>query len=168
MIGWTSEAEYVCINPASHPAAISAHARHEARAHEDEREGRKAAKARDVARAAIVVGRCRRDSASRRMSAWPGGLSVLGMRSPGRASTSSGASSASGYRGSLEDRQAPGVSACAFCAAGTAGLLDPGRERGGWMQALIERARLGKTITAWRFLLRRGMRAGTPIGWRAR
>lgn len=55
-ISWSGTAEYVCTNPASHPEEISPHARREARAHEDEREGRKAAKARDAACAAIVAG----------------------------------------------------------------------------------------------------------------
>jgi ParB/RepB/Spo0J family partition protein len=53
---WSGAAEYVCTNPAAHPAAISPHARREARAHEDEREGRKAAKARDITCAAIAAG----------------------------------------------------------------------------------------------------------------
>jgi len=53
---WSGLAEYVCTNPAAHPAAISPHSRHEARAHEDEREGKKAASARDIACAAIVAG----------------------------------------------------------------------------------------------------------------
>ena len=57
MIGsWTGTAEYVCTNPASHPQEISPHARHEARAAEDEREGKKAAKLRDIACAAIAAG----------------------------------------------------------------------------------------------------------------
>jgi ParB/RepB/Spo0J family partition protein len=53
---WTGAAEYVCTNPASHPQEIPAHSRHEARAAEDEREGKKAAKLRDIACAAIVAG----------------------------------------------------------------------------------------------------------------
>jgi ParB/RepB/Spo0J family partition protein len=55
-IGWSGSAEYLCTNPAAHPAEISPHARREARAHEDEREGRKAAKAREVACTAIIAG----------------------------------------------------------------------------------------------------------------
>ncbi len=56
LIGWSGEPDYVCTNPASHPGDLSPHARREARAHEDEREGRKAAKARDVACIAIARG----------------------------------------------------------------------------------------------------------------
>jgi len=56
LIGWSGEPDYVCANPARHPEELSPHAQREARAHEDEREGRKAAKARDVACAAIVAG----------------------------------------------------------------------------------------------------------------
>ncbi len=56
LIGWSGEPDYVCTNPAGHPEELSPHGRREARAHEDEREGRKAAKARDVACAAIVAG----------------------------------------------------------------------------------------------------------------
>jgi ParB/RepB/Spo0J family partition protein len=55
-ISWSGTAEYVCTNPASHPEEISPHAHREARAHEDEREGRKAAKARDAVCTAIVAG----------------------------------------------------------------------------------------------------------------
>ena len=53
---WTGAAEYVCTNPASHPQEIPAHSRHEARAAEDEREGKKAARLRDIACAAIAGG----------------------------------------------------------------------------------------------------------------
>jgi hypothetical protein len=56
MIGYSGAAEYVCTNPAAHPDAVSPHSRREARAAEDEREGKKAAKARDIACAAIVAG----------------------------------------------------------------------------------------------------------------
>src|SRR6266568_5019630 len=56
MIGWSGEPDYVCTNPAGHPEELPPHARREARAHEDEREGRKAAKARDVACTAIACG----------------------------------------------------------------------------------------------------------------
>jgi len=56
MIGYNGGAEYVCANPAGHPAEILPHARREARAAEDEREGKKAARARDIACAAIVAG----------------------------------------------------------------------------------------------------------------
>ena len=55
-ISWSGEPDYLCSNPAGHPEEISPHARREARAAEDEREGRKAAKARDLACAAIVAG----------------------------------------------------------------------------------------------------------------
>jgi len=54
-IGWSGEPDYVCTNPAGHPEELSPNARREARAHEDEREGRKAARARDAACAAIVA-----------------------------------------------------------------------------------------------------------------
>ena len=53
---WTGAAEYVCTNPVSHPQEIPAHSRREARAAEDEREGKKAAKLRDIACAAIAGG----------------------------------------------------------------------------------------------------------------
>jgi ParB/RepB/Spo0J family partition protein len=56
MIGYSGAAEYVCTNPAAHPEAISPHSRREARAHEDEKEGKKAARLRDIACAAIVSG----------------------------------------------------------------------------------------------------------------
>jgi hypothetical protein len=55
-IGWSGDADYACMNPSGHPEEISPHARREARAHEDEREGKKAAKARDAACAGIVTG----------------------------------------------------------------------------------------------------------------
>jgi ParB/RepB/Spo0J family partition protein len=56
MVSSSGDAQYVCTNPASHPEEIPAHSRHEARAAEDEREGKKAAKLRDIACAAIVGG----------------------------------------------------------------------------------------------------------------
>jgi ParB/RepB/Spo0J family partition protein len=56
VIGWGGEAEYVCRNPASHPETLTPHQRREARAADDERESRKAAKARDAACAAVVAG----------------------------------------------------------------------------------------------------------------
>jgi predicted transcriptional regulator len=55
-VSWSGSAEYVCMNAASRPAAISPHVRREARAAEDEREGKKAAKLRDIACASIVGG----------------------------------------------------------------------------------------------------------------
>ena len=56
MIGYSGGAEHVCTNPAAHPEAVSPHSLREARAAEDEREGKKAAKARAIACAAIVAG----------------------------------------------------------------------------------------------------------------
>ena len=55
-ISWSGSPEYVCMNPASHPEEIPPRSRREARAGEDEREGKKAAKLRDIACAAIVGG----------------------------------------------------------------------------------------------------------------
>jgi hypothetical protein len=56
LVSWSGDAQYVCTNPAAHPQEISPHARREARAAEDEREGKKAAKLRDIACAAIAGG----------------------------------------------------------------------------------------------------------------
>jgi hypothetical protein len=56
MVRWSGDAQYVCTNPAAHPQEISPHARREARAAEDERQGKKAAKLRDIACTAIVAG----------------------------------------------------------------------------------------------------------------
>jgi ParB/RepB/Spo0J family partition protein len=56
VIEWSGEAGYVCTNPASHPNTVLPGGRARARENEDEREGRKAAKARDKACAAIVAG----------------------------------------------------------------------------------------------------------------
>ena len=56
MISWSGDAYSACTTPASHPQEIPAHSRREARAAEDEREGKKAAKLRDIACAAIVGG----------------------------------------------------------------------------------------------------------------
>jgi ParB/RepB/Spo0J family partition protein len=55
-IRWSGDADYLCTNPASHPTEISPHARREARAAEDEREGRKASRARDAVCAVIAAG----------------------------------------------------------------------------------------------------------------
>lgn len=55
VISWNGSPDYVCTNPASHPSASKTDTRR-ARELEDERESRKAAKARDAACSAIAAG----------------------------------------------------------------------------------------------------------------
>jgi ParB/RepB/Spo0J family partition protein len=58
LIDWSGDPDYVCTNPAGHPGtARSREARAEAERHETDREGRKAAKARDAACQQVAAAR---------------------------------------------------------------------------------------------------------------